>query len=486
MYFDYTLDPNTFFIDDRTWTDLNMDEVYSKIDRTLTSCGQHVLYDILRKPLFEKDELKKRGTLISHFQTNNKIRESLQLILSKGDTVDGGNAVYLLWEELNPIRSGLLYYILFIFALLSPGLFLISIPLGMSGIAMAFFMNMKIHYSVQKAIQGHFPSVKYIGRLVRCALDILKLDDELLKEYQETLEKNIKPVSNLPQKTGYVGSKNLDEFYQYLSIFYLIEVRTFWRVMGIIRRYEKELRIIYRELGTLDAILSIASYRESLPSYCEPEFRSPLKVKDIYHPLLDKPVSNSISLKKTGVLITGSNMSGKSTFLRTIGINVLFAQSIYTCLASSYQGGFYELLTSIGRSDNIIEGKSYYLVEAQALLRIIQNIERGVYTFCIVDEIFRGTNSTERLAASHHVLRYLARKNCLTFVATHDLELIDLLGDLYENYHFRESFSESGLEFDYLLKEGPSATKNAIRLLEFLGYPEEVIKPAEIEVKGKA
>lgn len=487
MYFDYEVDPDRFSIDDRTWEDLNMDLVFSKIDRTLSSVGQHILYDILRKPLFDQDALRRRGEMIAHFQADPETRETLQLLLSKLDASDGEDALYLLWEDIRAIKSGVLYYVLFVLAIVSPVSLIISVPAGIISIVMTFFINMYAHYSVQKAIQGHFPSIKYVGRLVRCALDILQLHDKALRDCQVLLAQAVKPVSDLPRKVGLVGAKTLDELYQYISIFYLIEVRTFWKVMGIIRRYRKQFHSIYREVGMLDALLSIASYREGLSFFCQPEFcedKCKLRIQDAYHPLLDKPVPNSISVKENGNLVTGSNMSGKSTFLRTIGINVLFAQTIYTCLASSYQSRFYELLTSIGRTDNVVEGKSYYLVEALALLRIIQSVNNETATLCIVDEIFRGTNSVERIAAAQYVLEYLAQKNCLVFAATHDLELTELLNASYANFHFRESVTESGLEFDYLLKDGPSTTRNAIKLLKFLGYPKGITEPAEMQVEN--
>lgn len=100
----------------------------------------------------------------------------------------------------------------------------------------------------------------------------------------------------------------------------------------------------------------------------------------MYHPLIQDPVPNSLTVGAQGILVTGSNMSGKSTFLRTVALNALFAQTIYTCLAKSYRSLFLKLFTSIGRSDNIIEGKSYYLVEAQSILRIIKAIDAETET----------------------------------------------------------------------------------------------------------
>lgn len=167
-------------------------------------------------------------------------------------------------------------------------------------------------------------------------------------------------------------------------------------------------------------------------------------------------------------------MSGKSTFLRTVGLNVLLAQTIATCTSQSYQACPLRLLTSIGRSDNVVEGKSYYLEEALSVLRILEAINDRITTLVIFDELYRGTNSEERIFAARRVMEFLARRNAFVFMATHDLELTDLLADSYASMHFSERVGELGLEFDYKLKEGPATTKNAIALLRYLGYPGEI------------
>ena len=105
-------------------------------------------------------------------------------------------------------------------------------------------------------------------------------------------------------------------------------------------------------------------------------------------------------------------MSGKTTFLKTIGVNAVLAQTINTCLAKEYQASFFQIKTLIGRKDNIIEGKSYYLDEISALLRIINALEKNLPCLCLLDEIFRGTNSVERISASAEVLLYLAKHPC--------------------------------------------------------------------------
>lgn len=170
-------------------------------------------------------------------------------------------------------------------------------------------------------------------------------------------------------------------------------------------------------------------------------------------------------------------MSGKSTFLRTVGLSALLAQTVYTVCAETYHARPMRLITSIGRADNVVEGKSYYLEEALAVLRVLQVLDSRRHLMCIFDELYRGTNSEERITAAYRVVKYIAKHNTLVFVATHDLELTEMLAQYCQNVHFSERVSDIGLEFDYKLKPGPATTRNAIALLRYLNYPAEITDP---------
>lgn len=191
--------------------------------------------------------------------------------------------------------------------------------------------------------------------------------------------------------------------------------------------------------------------------------------------MLENGIPNTIRLNKKGVVLTGTNMSGKSTFLRMLGVNILLAQTFNFTVASKYECCFLNIVSSISPNDDISQGKSYYMAEAEAILRIIKSLDKKVPVFCIIDEIFRGTNPVERISSSMSILKYIGETRALTFVATHDRELTDLLKDKYDFYYFSEDVdSNKGLSFDYKLKEGVSKTKNAIKLLDYIGYPKVI------------
>jgi DNA mismatch repair ATPase MutS len=232
----------------------------------------------------------------------------------------------------------------------------------------------------------------------------------------------------------------------------------------------------------------VAAWRATLPAWSAPEFTPPAKAlaaEGMYHPLLADPVPNSIAIDGGGVLITGSNMSGKTTFVRALGVNAVLAQSLATACAATWRAPLLRVRTSITGGDSLADGKSYYLAEIEAVLALVRAKEGGHQHLFLLDELFRGTNTTERVAAAYAVLAHLDRGLDITVVATHDLELLGLLGGAYALQHFTETVSGDDLTFDYRIRPGPSTTRNAIALLKVMQYPEAIVARALALVDGR-
>jgi DNA mismatch repair ATPase MutS len=197
-------------------------------------------------------------------------------------------------------------------------------------------------------------------------------------------------------------------------------------------------------------------------------------------------VPNSIELAPPhGVILTGSNMSGKSTFLRTVGVTTVLAQTIHTCSAGRYEAPVFAVRACIGRADDPAAGKSYYLVEVESVLALVRAAREGVAHLMLFDELFRGTNAVERIAAGEAVLLALLAPKPdgrpsphVVLVATHDQELVDLLDGIYAAYHFADTIDAAGLSFDYRLAPGAATTRNAIALLEQRGAPGDLVAHA--------
>ncbi|MEG0773944.1 MutS family DNA mismatch repair protein [Clostridium sp.] len=474
---------DTCFLDDQTWTDLNMDDIFLKIDVSITTPGEQVLYDILRNPLLEEEELRNRDNIIEHFQNNSTDRENLQInLLDLGKQSEGDILELFNMGKVNT-KFKIICEILGIAPLvILPFYFIYGSAILLPFIAI-FTMNTYIHYRLSKNIINQVNSIAYLGNLIAISKNIVKEDHNVLKCYLDELSKNIKDIGNIDKHSVSINRiEGLDLLGDYVNVLLLSRLRSYYKIVDKIYDYNENIKNIYRVIGELDSLLSVAAYRERTKTYSKPQFlynEKGLELMEAVHPLIDIPTANSIKLKNSGIILTGSNMSGKSTFLRTVAINTILAQSIYTTLTKEYKGSFFKILTSLSPEDNVKKGKSYYLGEAEALLRILNSFEEKVPTLTMIDEIFRGTNPIERISASAEILQYISNENVIALVATHDLELTEMANDKFHCYYFSEDVDETeGLKFDYTIKPGVSPTRNAIKLLKYIGYPNEIIEGA--------
>ena len=239
-------------------------------------------------------------------------------------------------------------------------------------------------------------------------------------------------------------------------------------------------------------MLAAASYREMLGDYGIPVLHEAdgqagirnMKIKGLYHPLLSDPVKNDIETDRC-MLLSGSNASGKSTFIKAVAVSALFAQTIHTVPADYYEACFYRIYSSMALRDDILSSESYFIVEIKSLRRIFTKAkEAGVPVLCFIDEILRGTNTVERVAASSELLEALSGENAMCFAATHDIELTYLLEKQYANYHFSEHIQAEDITFDYQIKRGRADSRNAIRLLAMVGFEKELVERSARRVEA--
>lgn len=237
----------------------------------------------------------------------------------------------------------------------------------------------------------------------------------------------------------------------------------------------------------LEALCSLANFAYLNPDYVLPdvapsgEHKASFAAKDLGHPLLpvEKKVTNNFSLDRRGdvIIITGSNMAGKSTFLRTLGVNLCLAYAGGPVNATSLHTSLFRIFTCIRVSDSVTEGYSYFYAEVRRLRHLLDALEQpdADPLFFLIDEIFKGTNNRERLIGSRSYIQALVGRNCLGAISTHDLELVRLADSLPQvhNYHFREEVVNGNMVFDYILRPGPCPTTNALKIMQMEGLPVE-------------
>ncbi|MCB9291443.1 MAG: hypothetical protein H6560_29340 [Lewinellaceae bacterium] len=271
----------------------------------------------------------------------------------------------------------------------------------------------------------------------------------------------------------------------------LLLVSQFVVSIRLLEQNKKGLLEMYGILGRADAIIAGASFRASLPYYCTPNILTAaepptIHIEEAIHPLIDNCVPNNITIPNgKGILITGSNMSGKTSFLRTVGINILFAQSLSLCLAREFTIPPLRLFSYMRIKDDVQGGKSYFIREVERLYEFLSEAQNNRHNFFLLDEIFKGTNTIERVAAATAVLSHLSSQDSYVMAATHDVELIRLLEDSFDAYYFSEEISEGeAIHFSHKIKKGGLKQGNAIKLLEYFQFPRPIIDQA-LDLKGK-
>jgi len=266
-----------------------------------------------------------------------------------------------------------------------------------------------------------------------------------------------------------------------VKIVLLIEPLFLFGTLKRIDTKRAEIEDVFMFVGEIDAICSIASLRCGLKDFCIPEISDGQKrlfARDVYHPLIENCVKNNLEVKGKSILLTGSNMSGKTSFIRTIALNVITGLTLNTCFAEHFSMPGMRIFSAIRISDDLMNDRSYYFEEVVTIKEMLDNSTIGNLNLFLLDEIFKGTNTVERISAGKAVLSSLNKDNNIVFVSTHDIELADLLKQEYDLYHFSEIVNHKTVDFDYKLKIGKLKNRNAIKILQLNDYPESIIQEA--------
>ena len=491
-------------LDDRTWDDLNLDAVFATLDRTESTLGQHALYHRLRS-VPTGHRLEAFDALVERMGADDAGRERAQVALSRLRDPQG----YDLWWLGEPD------------AVDAPPWFAIFPVLTLSTVGFAVYGAFWIHslwtvvgavgaawlvsVTTLRRLADPIAAFRRLAPLIATAERLTFLEGEDIDPIVGAIRREVPGLLGLKTVSRWVSSNPLllplqagmlatlvNDFltvvYQDVSLALVLDGNAvFFGVRGLRARASALLQVM-DAMGDVDAAIAVASFRAGTTGWTRPAFclpGEPMALRDIRHPLVADAVGNSIDLAPPhGVLITGSNMSGKSTFLRTVGVSAVLAQTIGTCVAEEYRAPIVQVRSGIGRGDDLMQGKSYYLVEVEALVELVRASESDGPHLFLLDELFRGTNAVERIAAGEAVLRALIldggkpKRRHVVIAATHDSELLDLLGDHYAAFHFGDSLGPSGLAFDYHLEPGPATTRNAITLLRLNGAPESLVEGA--------
>lgn len=477
---------NTFqALSDKTCSDLDFEELFMFIDRTHSKPGQQFLYNKLRSIPLNPKEIYNNENLINEFTNNQDFRVFVQSQLSK---LNDYNAYYLtsLFQDkhLKPPKWLFIARILSFTNILAL-IMLIFNPMMFFVILGVFVINIGIHYWNKNNLSHYLSSLPQLLRLSVVAEELFK--NNSLKKINPELYKSIIIMHKIRNRMLlFKLESNIQGEFQALfwailelvKIFFLIEPLSLFSILKRLDTKRKEIKDLYCFVGEVDTLISIASLRLSLDKYCLPDVTNIQKqifAEKAYHPLIMDCVDNSIRINQKSILLTGSNMSGKTSFIRTIGINVISGLTLNTCFADKFSMPCMKVFSAIRISDDLLNDKSYYFEEVLTIKEMIDESTNLIPNLFLLDEIFKGTNTVERISAGKAVLSSLSQNNNIVFVSTHDIELADLLKNEYELYHFSEKVDNKTIDFDYKLKEGKLKNRNAIKILQINDYPEDII-----------
>lgn len=482
-------DTNCFqTISDETINDMDLHEVFKYLDRTNSRVGQQYFFNKLLT-INKNQDFSEQEQLIFFFKHNEKVRLETQIILSKLNTDESYYIPSLFMDEYIDKPKWYWTIKLSLFITIASLILTFIYPVFFILLMIMLVANFLFHYWNKRNIYMYIHSIPQL-------LILYKATDRLLKNkipvnLNDSVIKSLKSIKNIKRQLSVFtfGSKNNSEIealiftvLEYIKILFLIEPLVVFNTLSKLKNKSEHIRNLYEYVGKIDSAISILSLREGVHYYCNPSMITDLgniNIADVFHPLISNCIPNSIKINGKSILLTGSNMSGKTTFIRTIAINALCAQTINTCFAEKFCIPQTQIFSSIRIADDLINDKSYYFEEVLAIKNIIEKSKSDNYKLFFLDEIFKGTNTIERIAAGKAVLSHIGKNKSIVFVSTHDIELTDLLKDKYELYHFTEEVKNEQIYFDYKLKQGRIRTRNAIRILELNNYPDELIKEAK-------
>lgn len=474
-------------LSDQTCNDLDFDLFFCYVDRTASKIGQQYLYHQLRT-IDTTVKFKHQENVIKYLQENPKERLDIQYELNKLNHQQAYYLSDLFQEEIEPKSK---WYFLFpllsftalislILSIFNPTLILLFLGL--------LPVHVLIHYGLKRKTNVFLNSIPALLTTGEVAKNLSAYS--ILKDSSSSIDKSIDIISSIRRKMSFFKleqkvDSDMEAAYWFLleliKITFLLEPLLLFSSLDKLKNKSKDIEAVFRFIGKVDSYLSIASLRSSLDTYCFPTISQGIKYvefENITHPLVPNCVTNSIQTKSS-VLLTGSNMSGKTTFIRAIGLNYISGMTLNTCFATKATLPIAKLYSLIRIEDDLMESSSYFYKEVDEIKKIIADTGNEFNSILLLDELFKGTNTIERIASAKSVLSYLEKQKSQVFVSTHDIELTTMLDNQFALFHFTESVVKSTIHFDYKLKKGILKQGNAIRILEIKNFPKEIVESAK-------
>ncbi len=464
------------------------------INRSVTIFGKNRLATVLKNAFDFKDQISQRQNAIRELSEHLDFCQQMQLVFYGQKSTENDRIEFIKWlgSDNNQIKKRLFNIIRFALPIITNGLILLS-----------FLGEVVVHIPIMMVILQLLIVSLYIRKTIRIQ-SLLTSKVEIISKYASLLhliERSNFKSQLLIELKGQLSHKGIEtpsriirQLFRLLNwmdtnlniiaavvlnglfLFNLHLLGAVWKWKS---NYGKDILRWFAIIGEFDALASMANFSRNNPGYIFPE---PVKERFIFeannlgHPLIpkDECVTNSISIPGWNeyFIITGANMSGKSTFLRTVGTNYILAMAGAPVFASSFVFSPVFLHSSIRTNDSLAKKESFFYAELKRLKTIIDEMEGGQRTFILLDEILKGTNSRDKQAGSIALLEQLIKYQSVGLIATHDLILGDLITDYPDNIRnlcFEIQIVDDEMSIDYKLRDGVCKNLNATYLMKKMG-----------------
>lgn len=466
--------------------------LFQWINTTVTYLGRERLRELLEKPYKEISDIYKRQEAVGELAEKLDFRQNF---MAEGMIV--ANEMHspedlFLWANskksfyYNPLLNFIIYIWPFVTmsVILIP--FIIKMPYYMGAIVICINIGILIWDNEDRSralgtVDKYKESIRiYYGMLHTLEKEqfhsgyIKNIKSTLINDKGDTASEQIRKLSVIEERVS--GRRNA--YYSIINILTLSD----YRYMKALEMWKKDsgeyINKWLNTLGEIEALASLSIIKYDNPEWVMPSFienQPLLSAKEMGHPLLTgERVCNDLKIQKPSsiLLITGSNMSGKSTLLRTAGINLVLSYAGAPVCAKEFSCSIMEIYTCMRVSDDLERSISSFYAEILRIKKIVEATKKDKQIFFLLDEIFKGTNSMDRHTGAKVLINRLSREGALGLVSTHDLELGELEEESQgkvKNYHFREYYKEDKIYFDYKLRSGISTTKNALYLIKMAG-----------------
>jgi hypothetical protein len=465
--------------------------LFQLLDETATRGGEEKLAGWLSSPASRQDATLRQGAvreLAPLVDFRNELGVEGRLAMK--DKADASR--FLAWAQGGPHLSKVRWARAFGFALppVTLALFLswrydlLATPLFWAGLALQAavvgltFKPLGAFYELVSAGEGGF--IRFAQ--VFAALESQKFTHPRLVALRAGLETGSVPVSqrfaSFARLLSFAELKQSAQMHAIINVLFLWDLFWFFRLEAWRHENGPKVRGWFEALYEVDALGSLAGYRHDHPAHAFPELVDGgprFEARALGHPLLDNPITNDVSLPgpSSALVVTGSNMSGKTTLLRAMGLNAVMAQAGLPVCAQAMTSSELAVVTSMRVKDSLERGVSYFYAEVQRMKKVLDAAAaaKGRALF-LVDELLLGTNTRERQVASREVVRLFLATGACGAVTTHDLSLTELAGQPganVRNVHFQDQLTDGKMSFDYRLREGVVEGTNALRVLELAG-----------------